>query len=97
MEGTKKSRVLRVRQCFSSRRKLTRAFACLGGAHAIHQMTLLQNFWQRQLQEIEHGDLDFKNFQLPLARIKKVMKTDEEVKVQARHYQRSMSLTRPQP
>ncbi len=41
---------------------------------------LLTNFWQAQLQSIEQGDLDFKNYQLPLARIKKVMKTDDEVK-----------------
>ncbi|KAM0683724.1 CCAAT- binding transcription factor component [Mitosporidium daphniae] len=46
-----------------------------------NQLMLLQNFWQSQLQAIEHGELDFKNFQLPLARIKKVMKTDEDVKV----------------
>jgi hypothetical protein len=45
------------------------------------QMLLLQNFWQSQLNGIEQGDMDFKTFQLPLARIKKVMKTDEEVKV----------------
>ena len=45
------------------------------------QMMLLQNFWQSQLSAIEHGELDFKTFQLPLARIKKVMKTDDDVKV----------------
>jgi len=45
------------------------------------QMILLQNFWQSQLNGIEQGDMDFKTFQLPLARIKKVMKTDEDVKV----------------
>lgn len=43
-------------------------------------MPLLSNFWQAQLQNIEVGELDFKNYQLPLARIKKVMKTDEDVK-----------------
>lgn len=41
---------------------------------------LLNNFWATQLQNIETGDLDFKNYQLPLARIKKVMKTDEDAK-----------------
>jgi nuclear transcription factor Y, gamma len=41
---------------------------------------LLNNFWQTQLREIEHGNLDFKTYNLPLARIKKVMKTDDEVK-----------------
>ncbi|CAG8539210.1 9408_t:CDS:2 [Acaulospora colombiana] len=40
----------------------------------------LDSFWQQQVQEIRHGDHDFKVHQLPLARIKKVMKTDEEVK-----------------
>ena len=44
-------------------------------------MTILQNFWQAQLHAIEQGELDFKTFQLPLARIKKVMKTDEDVKM----------------
>lgn len=47
---------------------------------AAQHLPLLSNFWQAQLQNIEHGELDFKNYQLPLARIKKVMKTDEEVK-----------------
>ncbi len=44
------------------------------------QHTILNNFWQAQLQLIEQSDLDFKNYQLPLARIKKVMKTDDDVK-----------------
>lgn len=39
---------------------------------------LLQTFWQTQFQQIDQEPNDFKNFQLPLARIKKVMKTDEE-------------------
>lgn len=43
------------------------------------QNSMLQNFWHAQLQLIEQGDLDFKNYQLPLARIKKVMKTDDDV------------------
>lgn len=47
---------------------------------AAQHLPLLTNFWQAQLQNIEQGDLDFKNYQLPLARIKKVMKTDEDVK-----------------
>lgn len=42
--------------------------------------SLLNSFWQTQLQIIEESDLDFKNFSLPLARIKKVMKVDEDVK-----------------
>lgn len=44
-------------------------------------MAILQSFWQGQLHAIEQGELDFKTFQLPLARIKKVMKTDEDVKM----------------
>lgn len=40
--------------------------------------TLLQTFWQTQLQLVDHEPQDFKSFQLPLARIKKVMKTDDE-------------------
>lgn len=39
---------------------------------------LLQSFWGTQLQALENDHQDFKTFQLPLARIKKVMKTDEE-------------------
>ena len=45
-------------------------------------LLLLQNFWQSQLQAIDQGELDFKTFQLPLARIKKVMKCDDDVKVE---------------
>lgn len=41
--------------------------------------TLLQTFWQTQLQLIDQEEHDYKSFQLPLARIKKVMKTDEDV------------------
>lgn len=47
---------------------------------AAQHLPLLNNFWQAQLQAIELGELDFKNYQLPLARIKKVMKTDDDVK-----------------
>lgn len=43
---------------------------------------LINAFWQGQLSEIESGLSDFKFHQLPLARIKKVMKADEDVKVQ---------------
>ncbi|KAJ3103428.1 hypothetical protein HDU97_010174 [Phlyctochytrium planicorne] len=41
---------------------------------------IMQAFWQQQMNEIENGPLDWKFHQLPLARIKKVMKSDEEVK-----------------
>ncbi len=44
------------------------------------QQQWVQLFWQKQMQEIEETN-DFKNHQLPLARIKKIMKTDEDIKV----------------
>lgn len=40
----------------------------------------LQNFWATQYQEIEQTT-DFKNHSLPLARIKKIMKADEDVRM----------------
>ncbi|XP_074311548.1 nuclear transcription factor Y subunit C-3-like isoform X1 [Silene latifolia] len=40
----------------------------------------LQAFWQNQYQEIEKVT-DFKNHSLPLARIKKIMKADEDVRM----------------
>ncbi|PHU15583.1 Nuclear transcription factor Y subunit C-4 [Capsicum chinense] len=40
----------------------------------------LQMFWNYQRQEIEQAT-DFKNHQLPLARIKKIMKADEDVRM----------------
>ena len=40
----------------------------------------LQLFWQQQMQEVEQAS-DFKNHQLPLARIKKIMKADEDVRM----------------
>ena len=45
------------------------------------QLQVLQNFWNEQVNEIQTGVFDFKVHQLPLARIKKVMKADEDVKV----------------
>ena len=44
-----------------------------------HQQQL-RMFWQQQMQEIETAS-DFKNHQLPLARIKKIMKSDEDVRM----------------
>jgi|TARA_B100001142_G_scaffold128156_1_gene130040 nuclear transcription factor Y gamma len=44
-----------------------------------HQLQL-RTFWQGQMREIETGS-DFKNHQLPLARIKKIMKSDEDVRM----------------
>ncbi|GBG82575.1 hypothetical protein CBR_g34951 [Chara braunii] len=40
----------------------------------------LQVFWNQQMAEIEQAN-DFKNHQLPLARIKKIMKSDEDVRM----------------
>lgn len=40
----------------------------------------LQIFWANQMQEIEQTT-DFKNHSLPLARIKKIMKADEDVRM----------------
>jgi len=42
--------------------------------------TQLQQFWANQYQEIEKVT-DFKNHSLPLARIKKIMKADEDVRM----------------
>ncbi|CAK9220939.1 unnamed protein product [Sphagnum troendelagicum] len=44
------------------------------------QKQQLQTFWQQQMQEIEQVN-EFRNHQLPLARIKKIMKSDEDVKM----------------
>jgi len=41
----------------------------------------LESFWGRQMDVVESENPDFKTYPLPLARIKKVMKSDEEVKV----------------
>jgi nuclear transcription factor Y gamma len=48
------------------------------------QQLQLHAFWQNQIQEISQIDpnaFDFKTHQLPLARIKKIMKTDEDVRM----------------
>eukprot|EP00252_Welwitschia_mirabilis_P010538 TRINITY_DN2383_c1_g1_i2.p1 TRINITY_DN2383_c1_g1~~TRINITY_DN2383_c1_g1_i2.p1 ORF type:complete len:267 (+),score=65.16 TRINITY_DN2383_c1_g1_i2:193-993(+) len=44
------------------------------------QQQQLQAFWNAQLQEIDQTT-DFKNHSLPLARIKKIMKADEDVRM----------------
>ncbi|KAL9340636.1 hypothetical protein Peur_066855 [Populus x canadensis] len=44
------------------------------------QQQQLQMFWTNQMQEIEQTT-DFKNHSLPLARIKKIMKADEDVRM----------------
>lgn len=53
--------------------------------HFLHQQQQqqqqqLQIFWANQMQEIEQT-VDFKNHSLPLARIKKIMKADEDVRM----------------
>lgn len=48
--------------------------------HAVHAH-MLQSFWMNQMHEVENVPQDYKLHHLPLARIKKVMKTDEDVKV----------------
>eukprot|EP01102_Stenamoeba_stenopodia_P022597 TRINITY_DN9498_c0_g3_i1.p1 TRINITY_DN9498_c0_g3~~TRINITY_DN9498_c0_g3_i1.p1 ORF type:complete len:227 (-),score=47.44 TRINITY_DN9498_c0_g3_i1:80-760(-) len=56
-------------------------------AHDLHATSASANsqqlqtlFWQQQMREIEE-ETDFKNHQLPLARIKKIMKSDEDVRM----------------
>ena len=46
-------------------------------------LQILSQFWQDQIQEADQGPIDTKgkNPGLPLARIKKIMKFDEDVKV----------------
>lgn len=44
------------------------------------QQQQLQMFWANQMQEVEQT-IDFKNHSLPLARIKKIMKADEDVRM----------------
>lgn len=57
------------------------AFSNVGqGLVAEHRDAMIQ-YWQETIDSIENDEHDFKNHQLPLARIKKVMKTDEDVKM----------------
>ncbi|KAG0374514.1 hypothetical protein BGX24_010304 [Mortierella sp. AD032] len=61
------------------------AAASAGGAAntTLHrqQLQFAQEFWEEQIVAAEQYDSDFKNHPLPLARIKKVMKSDPEVKM----------------
>ncbi|WVW79535.1 hypothetical protein I302_101504 [Kwoniella bestiolae CBS 10118] len=43
--------------------------------------TFLENFWERQMNTVEGEIPDWKSYNLPLARIKKVMKSDEDVRM----------------
>eukprot|EP00250_Pteridium_aquilinum_P014321 c21914_g1_i1 orf=263-1075(-) len=49
------------------------------GYQHVHQQQL-QQFWTSQMQEVQQVN-DFKVHQLPLARIKKIMKADEDVRM----------------
>merc|ERR1719187_902653 len=49
---------------------------------SIDAPNMLGTFWNRQLQNIQKGGTNqFKNQALPLARVKKIMKLDDEVKM----------------
>lgn len=48
--------------------------------HGQQQQQQLRAFWANQIQEIDQTT-DFKNHSLPLARIKKIMKADEDVRM----------------
>ena len=41
---------------------------------------MMDAFWENQTNQILHDPIDFKSHTLPLARIKRVMKSDEQVK-----------------
>ncbi|KAF9975095.1 hypothetical protein BGZ73_001356 [Actinomortierella ambigua] len=47
----------------------------------LQQQQFAQEFWEEQIAAAEQFDSDFKNHPLPLARIKKVMKSDPDVKM----------------
>ncbi|KAG0284904.1 hypothetical protein BGZ98_005751, partial [Dissophora globulifera] len=47
----------------------------------LQQQQFAQEFWEEQIIAAEQSESDFKNHPLPLARIKKVMKSDPEVKM----------------
>lgn len=47
---------------------------------------MLDTFWQRVTEDIKNlNNTDFKNQELPLARIKKIMKLDDDVKVMVKY------------
>lgn len=57
------------------------AFNNVGQGLTGNHRDMMMQYWQETINLIEHDDHDFKNHQLPLARIKKVMKTDEDVRM----------------
>ncbi|CAG8530474.1 2491_t:CDS:2 [Paraglomus occultum] len=56
-------------------------FSFHSGSSNQNHNVVLDKFWHKQLTDIANLDHDFKNHPLPLARIKKVMKVDEDVKM----------------
>ncbi|KAI9824821.1 MAG: hypothetical protein M1826_007243 [Phylliscum demangeonii] len=46
-----------------------------------HYRDILTTYWQQTIESLENDTHDYKQHQLPLARIKKVMKADPEVKM----------------
>lgn len=57
--------------------------AAMSAQAALHaqQLQLITSFWQTQLHAIETMEYDYKTHSLPLARIKKVMKVEDDMKV----------------
>uniref|UniRef100_H2UHJ9 Nuclear transcription factor Y subunit gamma n=1 Tax=Takifugu rubripes TaxID=31033 RepID=H2UHJ9_TAKRU len=51
------------------------------GASGSDAQQTLQSFWPRVMEEIRNLTMDFRVQELPLARIKKIMKLDEDVKM----------------
>ncbi|GMM37776.1 Hap5 protein [Saccharomycopsis crataegensis] len=60
---------------------MNNAFANVGQGLTGQYKQMMMQYWQEVINSIERSDHDFKNHQLPLARIKKVMKTDEGVRM----------------
>ena len=53
-----------------------------GGNVSTEAQGLLDGFWPKAIDEIKNlTNNDFKNQELPLARIKKIMKLDDDVKL----------------
>ncbi|CAG2122542.1 unnamed protein product, partial [Medioppia subpectinata] len=53
-----------------------------GNAANSDAQQMLDNFWHREIDNIKNlAQTDFKNQELPLARIKKIMKLDDDVKM----------------
>ncbi|ODQ66140.1 CCAAT binding transcription factor component, partial [Nadsonia fulvescens var. elongata DSM 6958] len=57
------------------------AFSNVAQGLSGHYRQAMMQYWQDTINNIEHEDHEFKVHQLPLARIKKVMKSDEDVRM----------------